>query len=378
VSKTPSRKDYSLARKTPDRLIPAPRLPSAPRDPKGYRPGIALIGCGGISATHLAAYRSAGYPVIALCDVVREKARMRMREYFPKAGVYTDFRRVLDRGDVSVVDVATHPAQREPIVEAAIRAGKHVLSQKPFVRDLGLGERLVKLADRHRVKLAVNQNGRFAPHFSWMRHAITAGLIGDVVSVHTAVHWDHSWTIGTPFERIRDLVLYDFGIHWFDIVSCFFSGRKARRVMTIRTRSLRQKARPPFLAEAIVEYPGGQASLVFDAALPFGARDLTYVGGTAGSLASEGPNLGKQSVTIYTPRGYASPKLSGTWFPGGFHGSMAELLCAIEENRDPSNSARSNLASLALCFAAIASADKGRAQVPGRVRRLPAGAAPGA
>jgi hypothetical protein len=46
---------------------------------------------------------------------------------------------------------------------------------------------------------------------------------------------------------------------------------------------------------------------------------------------------------------------------------MGELLCAIEENRAPSHSARNNLDSLSLCFAALASADSGMPQIPGTI-----------
>jgi len=77
-----------------------------------------------------------------------------------------------------------------------------------------------------------------------------------------------------------------------------------------------------------------------------------------------------RGVTLHTDRGHASPKLKGNWFPDGFHGTMAELLCAIEENREPSNSAENNLNSLALCFAAVESAESGRPQVPGKIRKL--------
>ena len=49
---------------------------------------------------------------------------------------------------------------------------------------------------------------------------------------------------------------------------------------------------------------------------------------------------------------------------------MGELLCAIEENRPPSNDARSALAGLSLCFAALTAADTGQPQVPGAVRRV--------
>jgi hypothetical protein len=82
--------------------------------------------------------------------------------------------------------------------------------------------------------------------------------------------------------------------------------------------------------------------------------------------------LNQQSVTLTTADGVAVPELSGSWFGDGFAGTMAELLCAIEENRIPNNNARDNLKSLAVCFAALASADSGgQPQSVGRTRRVP-------
>ncbi|MEK7767092.1 MAG: Gfo/Idh/MocA family oxidoreductase [bacterium] len=371
------RKDYALSGRTAERRIRPPLLPYAPRDPKGYRPPIALIGCGGITESHLTAYKSAGYNVVALCDLDEDRARKRQAHFYPGAAVYTDYRRVLERKDVEVVDVATYPMERVPIIEAALRARKHVLSQKPFVLDLSTGDRLVKLAAKQGVKLAVNQNGRWAPHFAWIRHAVARGLIGDLMSVHAGVHWDHTWTVGTPFENFRDLVLYDFGIHWFDMVSHLIGRRKITRVYASKSRAVGQRARPPMLAQAIVQFAGGQASLIFDAHVQFGPQDRTYIGGTKGAITSMGPNLGRQLVTLYTAQGTAAPVLKGRWFPDGFHGTMGELLCAIAEKREPLNGARENLRSLALCFAAIAAATDGKPRVPGTVRRLPPGSAPG-
>jgi hypothetical protein len=82
-------------------------------------------------------------------------------------------------------------------------------------------------------------------------------------------------------------------------------------------------------------------------------------------------NQDHQRVELTTAAGIARPKLSGAWFPDGFHGTMGELLSAIEEKREPTNSARNNLASLALCFAAVASAERVKPLVPGSVRKLP-------
>ncbi|MGA2619350.1 MAG: Gfo/Idh/MocA family oxidoreductase [Thermoguttaceae bacterium] len=351
--------------------VAAPPLPYQPRDPQHYRPAIGLIACGGITAHHLNAYQQAGYHVAALCDLVPSRARKWKAKFYPDAKVYRDYREVLRRDDIEVVDVATHPAERMPIIEEALRAGKHVLSQKPFVLDLGFGQRMVDLADRQGVRLAVNQNGRWAPHFSYLREAIRAGLLGQVTAAHLSVHWDHNWVKGTAFDQVQHLLLYDFAIHWFDMLTCIFGDLRATRVYASLAHSPQQAARPALLAQALVEYDGAQASLAFDADTHFGPQDRTYVAGTLGSVSSVGPDLKRQTLTLATAAGQATPVLEGHWFDDGFHGTMGELLCAIEEGREPFNGARDNLRSLELCFAAVASAERHKAVTPGSVRVLP-------
>lgn len=351
--------------------FPAPKLPYAPRSPKSYRPAIGLIGCGGIAPYHLEAYKDAGYSVVALCDIDEAKARERQEAFYPEASIYTDYADLLKQDVIEVVDVATHAEVRAPMVEDALMAGKHVLSQKPFVLDLDVGERLADLADEKGLRLAVNQNGRWAPHFSYIRHAIAAGVIGDVTSAHFRVHWDHRWTAGTPFDEIPHMILYDFAIHWFDILCCFMGERDALRTYASEAAASGQQNKAAMLAQVMVAYEGAQASLVFDADALHGAVDATHVVGTKGTLTSSGPDLSHQEVTLYTAEGYAKPALESEWFKAGFLGTMAELLCAIEEGREPSNSGRNNLKSLALAFAAISSAQTQTAKVPGEVRSLP-------
>jgi len=99
-------------------------------------PGIGLIGCGDISKSHLGAYKRLGLPVRALCNRTLSKARERALEFFPDAHVCEDHRELLALPEVGVVDITTHPPERVGLIADALRAGKHVLSQKPFVLDL--------------------------------------------------------------------------------------------------------------------------------------------------------------------------------------------------------------------------------------------------
>ena len=246
--------DLRVDSKQAEREIPAPQVAYLPPTPHGPSPGIGLVGCGGVSSFHLAAYREAGFPIVALCSRTRAKAEARRDAFAPHAGVCGDWRELIARDDVGVVDFAVHPDERGEMIAAALNVGKHVLSQKPFVTDLEVGERLCDRADERGLRLGVNQNGRWAPHWSFIRQAIAGGVIGEVTGVHLSVQWDHTWTRGTAFDDMRDLVLFDFGIHWFDIVSCFLREREPRRVFATRGRASGQMNKAPMLAQALIEY----------------------------------------------------------------------------------------------------------------------------
>ena len=105
--------------------------------------------------------------------------------------------------------------------------------------------------------------------------------------------------------------------------------------------------------------------------LVWGQEDRTTVIGRDGALRATGPSLNEQTVQIWTEAGNAVAQLEGCWFDNGFEGTMGELLCAIEEDRQPSHSAANVLRSLELCFAALESADRKAPVRPGDVRSIP-------
>ncbi len=370
MSEPPDTETYSL-KSAVAAEVAAPELAYEPPMPAAYQPRIALVGAGGISASHLDAYRSAGFDVAVICNRTLSKAVARRDEYFPEAEATDDIAGTLTRDDIEVVDLTPHPRERLGMIETALGAGKHVLSQKPFVLDLDVGARLADLADEKGVVLAVNQNGRWAPHFAWARAAVRAGLLGTMQSCHQSVHWDHSWIKGTAFEDVDDLIFFDFAVHWFDFLASLI-GDTGHEVVAWDGRARGQSVRPPLLAQAMVRFDGGQAVLAFDGATRFGARDQTMITGDKGTLLSVGPDLNEQQVTLTTARGAARPALAGTWFREGFIGTMGALLKAAEDGVAPENNGRDNLHGLALAFAAIASARRGAAVKPGSVRSLDA------
>lgn len=363
-----------------DEKLPFPDVDYRPPEPANPLP-IGLIGCGSVTDLHLSAYRRAGYDVVALCDVDEARARDRRDEYYPDADVYVDHAELLARDDVAVADVATHPGPRPAIVRDAIRAGTHVLSQKPFVADLETGERLVELADEAGVALAVNQNGRWAPYFAYLRELVDAGAMGDLVSGHVSVHWNHDG----GYEG-RHHLFYRFAIHFVDQLARLFP-QPVERVHAKTTRAANQRSEIPLLGRIDMDLPGAQASVTLDGSVRAGVSFRTYVAGSEASVEVTGPNepwdggsgelerlpWQHESLSVYVPGGRLTPEIDGSWNTDGFRGAMGELQVAVEEGREPDHSGRDNLETMALCFAACASAVDGEPKRPGEVQRLPGG-----
>lgn len=189
-----------------------------------------------------------------------------------------------------------------------------------------------------------------------------------MTGLHCSLRWNHLRVKGTASEQVPDLVLFDFGLHRFDLLTSL-TGRLADRVQAQALATPSAGIRPPMPGAALRDIGMAQASLILAAATPFGPRDTTDIAGTRGNLTSQGPDPGRQSVARCTEAGMARPVPEGQRFNDGFAGAMGEPLCAVQDGREPENGARGNLILLANCFAALRAAAAGQPQGPGQVRR---------
>lgn len=347
--------------------IGIPLEPAALPQPRSFRPGIGLIGCGNITTSHLTAYRDAGWDTVALCDLREAVARQRATDHAPGARVYTNYQELLADTAVEVVDIALHAEYRAPVIEDALRSGHAVLSQKPFVLDLKTGRRLVNIAETENRRLAVNQNARWAPYVRYLHQICAERVLGEIQTVQIHIHWDHTWIRGMDFEKIHHIVLFDFGIHWFDMTRLFFGSQPVESVFAQVRASAHPTVNPPLIASATVGFTNGCASLLFDGNASRGARESITITGTKGVVHATGDLHRAHDVELITDQGSFRPSIPGHWYNDGFRGAMGELLCSLEDSREPANSAADQLETLELVFAAIESADCGRCLRPGEV-----------
>jgi len=137
---------------------------------------VALIGAGMISLYHLRAWQAAGIPVVAICDVDRQKAAERAAEFGIKR-VYEIPAKMFEDGGFEMVDIAASVGAHDPLTRMATDHGVHVMLQKPMTETVAEAEALVDYVGE-RVRFMVHENYRFRPHYMTVRDWIDTGRIG--------------------------------------------------------------------------------------------------------------------------------------------------------------------------------------------------------
>lgn len=330
---------------------------------------IGIVGCGWIAGLQLEAYRALGLNVVAFYDRHPERASAHAAAYYPNAEVHESLEAFLSHPGLRVVDVALHVEGRPEVIRQCLAAGKHVLSQKPFVEDLAVGEQLMTATRNAGVQLASNQNGRWAPHLGALLALVRAGLIGRVQSADFQVAWPHDEVVADKpaFASMEDLILFDFGAHWFDVVGQLAptTSLEVRAVATTREGQLIQA---PVQADAIVTGDDFVAALLYRASDRFAEFGGYRVVGTGGAIVHQGAALGGSTVTVYTEQGSATIRTGTDWFAAGLSGSMREMLAALTDGRRPTHDGTTALRGLEICFAALASVRTGDAVTVGSSR----------
>lgn len=332
-----------------------------PRFPTDYRPGIGIVGCGEIvKLAHLPAYNKYGLNVVGVYDI-RPEATQGVQEQFGVQQIFSSLEALLAHPDIEVIDIATFPEQRIPLMYKALEAGKHILAQKPLALDVGAAREITEEADQRGLKVAVNQNGRWAPAWRAATLLIQQGVIGDVLAVTHLYDMKFSWIPGTPFDELKHYAIYDFSMHSIDITRCWLEHKTP---ITVRARDYRtpnqpSEAKTPWGMWIEIAYSDGSNAMIrgVGGAETSQGRYPFWIHGTEGTIRSS--IRGQDSVELEKDGIFCRYELEGQWFPDGFGGAMGELLCAIAEDREPFNSARHNLLSLQLTLAACQSADAG-------------------
>lgn len=164
-------------------LLERPAPKDLPRREAGRKLGVAVVGCGYWGPNLVRNFSAcSATEVVSLCDQSTE-AVARVAAACPSARREADFRDVLADPAVEAVAVATPVTTHGPLVTAALRAGKHVLVEKPMALSAREAEELVRLADRSGLTLMVDHTFIYSAAIRKIKELIDTGELGEIFYV---------------------------------------------------------------------------------------------------------------------------------------------------------------------------------------------------
>lgn len=329
-----------------------------------------LVGCGAMSRAWLDAARQIdGLTIVGLVDIDRSRAEGRAREYqLDDAAIGTSLSEILAAAKPDVVFDVVVPEARSGVVLMALRAGCHVLSEKPLATSLAEARQMIAAARSTNRIHAVVQNRRYIEPVRRIRRLIDSGAIGRPTSIHC------DFFLGPHFggfrEEMRHVLLLDMAIHTFDAARAM-TGLEAERVYCREWEPKSSWYTQGSSAVAIFDLTGGA---LFNYRGSWAAEGLRTSWESAWRIVAERGSVvwdgfenmtaevvvdGSRDGLFASVAPVATPSLSHGDRIGGHLGVMRDFIDAVRGGAPPETVSAANLKSLAMVLAAIKSAETG-------------------
>ena len=184
----------------------------------------AVIGAGFMGRVHTEALRRLGTVEVAAVAAITEEEAKRFAEANNIEWATADVDSILKSGDIDGVHICTPNALHAPIALAALKAGKHVLCEKPLALSAAEAKKMAELAEKKGLCNATNHNLRYYPVVQQIRRMIENGDLGEILVVQGTYSqdWllydtDFNWRILRKHNGTLRAV-GDIGSHWMDMI----------------------------------------------------------------------------------------------------------------------------------------------------------------
>lgn len=352
-------------------------------DETGSTLGIGMIGYSFMGMAHSQGWRNAGSffdpaltPRLVALGGRNEQAAREVARRFGWQAVETDWRRLVARDDVDLVDICTPGDTHAEIAIAALEAGKHVLCEKPLANSVAEAEAMAEAAEQARargVRSMVGFTYRRVPAIALARRLVADGRIGTVRHVRAQYLQDWITDPDAPLtwrlqkERAGSGALGDIGAHIVDLTQ-YITGERITGVSAlletfVKERPLpgpgRRGTGPVTVDDAAVflgRFDGGAVGTFEATRLATGRKNSIRIeiNGSAGSVAFDFEEMNvlhffdntadaaDSGFTRILVTEQQHPYVGAWWPPGhglgyehGFTHQSADLLTAIADGVDP-------------------------------------------
>lgn len=184
--------------------------------------GVAIVGCGLIGQKRSKAL--ADTKLVVCADINESRAKL-LASGFPDCDGTSDWRAAIQRDDVEIVIVATTNDALVDVSLTAVKAGKHVLIEKPAARNTKELDVLIDAVNGHKVQARVGFNHRYHPALLKARELVDLGEVGELMFIRGRYGhggrkgYDREWRANPELSGGGELI--DQGVHLIDLSRWF-------------------------------------------------------------------------------------------------------------------------------------------------------------
>lgn len=181
----------------------------------------AIVGCGRIAQRHAEHMSNMGR-LTAVCDVKVDRARELAEKY--RCDYYDSIAAILEQArEFDVVSVCTPNGLHAEHSIMALRAGKHVLCEKPMATSTGDCRRMIQAATEMRRHLFIVKQNRFNPPIAAVKQVISEGRLGKIINIQLNCFWNRNeaYYIESDWKGKQELdggTLYTQFSHFIDLI----------------------------------------------------------------------------------------------------------------------------------------------------------------
>lgn len=323
-----------------------------------------VVGAGGISGAWFPVLIKEKVEIPAVVDLNIEAARKRIREYGLDSEASVDMKTMLRRHKPDFVVDLTVPESHCRVTCAALKAGCHVIGEKPMASSMAEARKMVRTSEETGLLYMVSQSRRWDAKHDRIRRSVQSRKMGDLTSLNC------DFFLGAHFGGFRDQMpsplILDMSIHHFDLAR-FFSGKNPKAVYAKEFNPKGSWYKGDVAASCIFEMTD-DVLLTYRGSWCAEGCHTSWNGdwrltGERGTLLYEGDQDPFGQI-VAGKEGFHRPLKelsvhSSTLKHSGMHGGLREMLAYLRTGKTPQTECHDNIWSLAMVFAVIESNRKG-------------------
>lgn len=337
----------------------------------------ALIGCGRISTNHIKAVINNKLELVAVCDVLPEK----MEELLAKHGLekdtsikrYTNYKQMIaENTDIQLISIATESGLHAEIALYCIDNGINLIIEKPMAMSMADADEIVCRAEEKHVKVSACHQNRFNIAVQQLRKAIEGGRFGKLSHGSIHVRWNRNKNYYTQAPW-RGTWAQDGGalmnqcIHGIDLLR-WMMGNEVEEIYAQTRQQFHDYLECEDIGMAVVSFKNGAVATIEGTTnvYPKNLEETLYIFGENGTVKLGGKSTNNIDVWDFVDETEADVANKGleeaasNVYGNGHISLFADVVDAIENDREPYVDAKAGRAALEMILAIYKSAAEGR------------------